>query len=116
MAALIAPIVGEVAALLGGTGIGATIARGALTGVAAIGAGDLIKALEHDLGAGGSTAASARRLVPRYAIVDLHGNKVVKTLTAHRVYVILTHKQRRSRARHERVIVAPAGSEVVTVR
>lgn len=117
MAAIATSIVGELGALIGGTGLGATIARGALGGIAAIGAADLIKALETDLGSGNPSAVSQARRVPQYAIVDLHNNKTVKFLSPRKVYSIITHPSRKgSRRGHVKVITAPAGSEIVTVR
>lgn len=116
MAAVITGIVGELGALLGSTGLGATIGRGALGGVSAIGAAELIKALEHDLAGGGAPAAQARR-VPQYAIVDLHTNKVIRTLSSRHVYSILTHPRRKfGRSRRPQIITSPAGSEITVVR
>lgn len=116
MAAVAAGAVGEVAALLGGTGIGATLARGALGGVAAIAAADLIKAIQSDLGGGNPQAAATARRVPQYAIVDLHNNKTVRFLSSHKVYVMLTHGRRRRHGRSPKLITVPSGSSVVEVR
>lgn len=115
MAAILTSVVGELGTLIGGTGVGATIGRGALGGIAAIAAADLIKAIEHDIAGGGAPAAQARH-VPQYAIVDLHNNKTVKFLSAHKVYVMLTHGRRRRRGRSPKIITVPSGASLVEVR
>jgi hypothetical protein len=117
VAAIVAPLVGELGALLGGSGLGATIARGALAGVGAVAAGDLLKAIQNDLSSGNPTAVANARRVPQYAIVDMHTNKVVRTLSSKHVYSILTHpRRRRGMSRRPQIITAPAGSEIITVR
>lgn len=115
MAALIGPIVGELGALLGGSGIGATLARGALTGVGSIAALDLLKALQADLSPGASAQAKSNaRKVPQFAIVDLHSNKTVRFLSTRHVYSILTHPSRRNRRGRNttRIITVPSGSRI----
>lgn len=118
-AVVLGGLTGEVAGLIEGTGVASTIARGALAGISALGADELLHAIQSDLSAGGAAAASARKLAPHYAIVDMQTNTIVKTLSTHRVYVILTHRPRKSRAakrNRESVIIAPAGSEIVRAR
>lgn len=115
-AAILSSALGEVASLLGGTSIGATLGRGALTGIGAVAASDLIGAIQRDISGGGSAAATARR-VPQYAIVDLHTNKVVRFLSTHKVYVLLTHGKRRRRGyRQPRIVTVPSGSQIVEVK
>jgi hypothetical protein len=113
MAAIITGAIGELGALLSAGGIGGALARGGLTGLGAIGASQLITAIEKDLGAGGQPAAQARR-APKYAIVDLHGNNVVRFLSTRKVYSILTHPSRRGQRGRActRIVTVPRGSEV----
>lgn len=113
MAAIVTSAIGEVASLLGGTGIASTIGRGALIGIGSVAAADLLKAIQGDLAAGGSAAATARR-IPQYAIVDLHSNKTVRFLSTRKVYSILTHPSRRghSRAGRTRIIEVPSGARL----
>jgi hypothetical protein len=116
MAGVVASAIGELGTLLGGTGVGTTLARGALTGIAAIGASQLLTAIEHDLTGGNPAAAAQARHVPQYAIVDLHSNKVVRTLSSKHVYSILTHPRgHRSRARQPKVMVLAEGERAVSV-
>src|SRR5579864_1712621 len=96
MASIIASAIGELGTLLGGTGVGSTVARGAVAGIGAVAAGDLLKAIQSDLGSGNPTAIQNARRVPQYAIVDMQNNKVVRTLSSRHVYAILTHKRRRT--------------------
>lgn len=116
MAAIITGIIGELGNLLGGTGIGATIARGALGGISAITAADLLNALSHDLGSGNPQAVAQARRVPQYAIVDLHNNKTVRFLTNRKVYSILTHPSRRRKTTTTRIITVPEDERIVRVR
>lgn len=117
MAAIITSIIGELGTLIGGEGLGATLGRGALAGVGAVAASDLLKALQTDLAPGSSPSAKAQaRRVPQYAIVDLHTNKVVRFLSAHKVYVMLTHGRRRRGVRHPRIITVPSGAALVEVK
>lgn len=117
LAAVLGPAIGELGTLLGGSGIGAILGRGAVAGIGAVAAADLIKAISGDLKSGNPQAISQARRVPQYAIVDLHNNQVIRTLSSRHVYTILTHPRRKgSRRGHVRVITAPAGSEIVTVR
>lgn len=109
-------IAGRVAQLLGGTGIGATIGRGALAGIGAVAAADLIRAIQDDLGGGNAQAAATARRVPQYAIVDLHNNKTIRFLSARRVYIFLTTNKRRTRRRSPKIITVPSGSQLVEVR
>lgn len=110
MAAIVTGAIGEVASLLESGGIAGLLAKGATIALGSVAATELIKAIQSDLAGGGTAAATARKLAPQYALVDLHNNVVVKTLSRHRTYVILTHRSRRSRARgpiRERVIEVP---------
>lgn len=118
MAAILTGVVGEVASLLGGSGLGATVGRGALGGVAAIAASQLLKAVEADLGAGGDRAATARKHTPDFVIVDVKTNKIVRAISRKKVYTIITQTRRRPRSKssRERVIILPAGSRDVEVR
>jgi hypothetical protein len=116
-AAIVTSAVGELGALLGGTGVGTTLARGALTGIAAVAAGDLLNAISKDLAGGNPSAIAQARRVPQYAIVDLHSNKVVRTLSAKHVYTILTHPRGHRRGtRAAKVTVLAEGERMVSVR
>lgn len=118
MAAAAAGLIGELGTLLGGTGIASTLLRGAITGLGAVAASDLIKAVEADL-SGGSAQAKAQALrVPKYAIVDIHNDSIVRTLSSRKVYSILTHPSRKGRrsTKSPKVYSLPQGSELVTVR
>jgi hypothetical protein len=116
LAAILTSAIGELGTLLGGTGVTSTLARGALTGLGAVAAGDLLAAIQHDLASGGSAAAQARH-IPQYAIIDLHTNKVVRTLSAKHVYTILTHPRGHRRPKQRAEVVIMRGDErAVTVR
>lgn len=116
-AALIGPAASAIARLLGGTGLGPSIARGAVSGVAAVGAADLLKALEADLGSGHPDRMATARRVPRYAIVDLHNDSIVRTLSAKHVYSILTHPRRRGKySKAAKLTVLHAGDSLVSVK
>jgi hypothetical protein len=121
--AFLAPIAsaleGELAALLGGSGIGAAIGRGVLGGIGAVAASQLLLALEHDLsGSNGANARAVARRVPQFAIVDLHSNKTVRFLSTRKVYSILTHPSRRgARGPRRHTIAVLSGDErVVSVK
>jgi hypothetical protein len=118
IAALAGPISGEVAALIGGSGVGSILARGALAGVGAIAAADLLKAIQSDISPSSAPSAKATALrVPQYAIVDMHSNKVVRFLSTRKVYSILTHPSRRGgRGRRTTRIINVGRGEEVTVK
>jgi len=113
MAAIVPFLEGEVASLLG-----SSLGRGFLGSLAGFGASQIIGATVRDLAAGGTRGATASKHVPRFAIVDLHTDKIVRTLSTRKVYSILTHPSRRGRRSSIRAktVFVPAGSEVVTVR
>lgn len=114
MASIIAAAGGELATLLGSSTVEKSVA-GSLIGFAA---SDVLKAIYNDLTGGNATAKAAASRAPQYAIVDMHSNKIVKTLSTRRVYSILTHPthRRKTESSHRRTVIVPPGSEVVSVR
>lgn len=93
MAAVIASAAGELAALLGSSTVEKSIA-GSLIGFAA---SDVAKAIYDDLTGGNPSAKANAARAPRYALVDLHNNTIIRTMSPRKVYSILTHPSRRRR-------------------
>lgn len=104
---------GELASLLG-----TSIGKGLVGGLAGVAAGDVLNAIAHDLsGSNGGNAKAAASRAPKFAIVDLHSNKIVRTLSTRKVYSILTHPSRRSGTRgRSRTIVLRDGERTVNVK
>jgi hypothetical protein len=104
---------GELASLLG-----TTFGKAAAGSIAGFAATDIIKAIYGDLTGGSSAAKANASKAPRFAIVDMHTNTIVRPLSSRKVYSILTHPSRRGRRNQSRprVAIVPSGSELVTVR
>ncbi len=106
MAAVLTSIAEEIASLLESGGIGGAIARGAISGGAAIGVADLVNYLTGRTSTGNPQRdAMARSKAPRFTLVDLKKDVVITTMGPRRAYRFLIRPRRRGRRTKEVVIV-----------
>lgn len=105
-----AAIIGRVAALFGAQTLEGTLFRTALAGLGSVAVTDLISAIKADTGSGNAQAIASAKRVPQYAVVDLHTDKIVKTLSARKVYILLTHRGKSKKS--TRLVVLREGEKV----
>jgi hypothetical protein len=110
MAAAIGTVISELEALLASGGLAGTLARGALGGLGAVSAADLLQFFLRN--------PTAKTKVPgsKYAIIDVHSNTTIKFLSRAAVYRLLTRKHRRFATRSSRLVIVPEGDHIERVR
>lgn len=90
-------------------GLTGILERAALFGTISASASSLIQAVSADLHSGNPPVVAQARHVPQYAIIDLHNDKVVKTLSTRKVYILLTHRGKSRKA--TRTVIFREGKE-----
>jgi hypothetical protein len=105
----IGKLLGSALVSQGGTSGGLTgiIERAGLFGTISAAASAIIGAVTQDLHSGNPAVVAQARRVPQYAIVDLHNDKIVKTLSTRKVYIMLTHRGKSRKG--TRVVVVREG-------
>lgn len=117
MSGIVAGALDDLLGALTAGGLRGFAIRTGLGAIASISVAKLIPAIQADLAAGGQVSQNARR-VPQFAIVDLHNDKVVRTLSTRKVYSILTHpnRTRGRRPRSPKVLVLNEGERMLSVK
>lgn len=112
-----AAVLSKLAAIIGAQNLEGTLLRLGLTGIGSAAVTQLIPAIQADKTSSDPTARSNAHKVPQYAIVDLHNDKIVKTLSTAHVYSILTHRRRIKRSpRAAKVTLLREGERLVSVK